>query len=479
MFIVMGIALAVYFNMADPQPRERDYFFVGSFFVFAMWVGIGASGIIDTISDKLKENKNRNLLVGGSVAVLFAISPLNMFAQNLYVHDRNGNFGPLDNSYNILQSCKADAILFTNGDNDTFPLWFLQEAMGVRQDVRIVNLSLINTDWYILQMKNETPHGAMKVPISLSDDEIQNIGPVEWKTTTFRIPVPKDVYRQFGVTDTSITNKGYIQYTMRPTLQAGDVQAIRVQDIIMRNIVETNAWKRPIMFAVTVAPDNFIGLTPYLQMQGLALELTPAELGNQGEDYALNMPIMEKCFVEPPSTFSTKPQYGFFLTNLNNPDIYYDDNVRKLMLNYRYGYMRIASNDEMQADSSKAVASLDTMESRIPVEVIPMDYRTLSDVARLYYSAGAMMQFHKYAAIVERDARAAIEENPRDVQGYYNPYIILLNLYGMEKDYQKSIDLLEKAQTIFPEEQSIAQRIAQLRAMMNAKAVGGTALKSK
>ncbi len=350
MFIVMGFALAIYFNMADPQPRERDYFFVGSFFVFAMWVGIGASGIIDMISDKLKENKNRNLLVGASAVVLFAISPLNIFAQNFYVHSRHGNFAPWDYSYNILQSCKPNAVLFTNGDNDTFPLWFLQEGMGVRQDVRIVNLSLVNTDWYILQLKNETPHGAMKVPISFSDDDIKNIGPIEWSTKTLRLPVPKEVYQQFGITDTSITNKGYMQYTIRPTLQAGDVQAIRVQDIIMRNIIETNAWKRPIMFAVTVAPENFIGLTPYLQMQGLALELTPVASRNQSEDYTLNMPITKECFLDTPSKFSTRPQYGFFFTNLNNPNIYYDDNVRKLMLNYRYGFLRIATNEEMHGD---------------------------------------------------------------------------------------------------------------------------------
>ena len=109
MFIVMGFALAVYFNMADPQPRERDYFFVGSFFVFAMWVGVGVSGILDFVSDKLKENKNKTMLIGGTAVVLFAISPLNMFAQNLYVHNRHDNFAPWDYSYNILQSCKPNA----------------------------------------------------------------------------------------------------------------------------------------------------------------------------------------------------------------------------------------------------------------------------------------------------------------------------------------------------------------------------------
>ncbi len=484
MFIVMGVALAVYFNMADPQPRERDYFFVGSFFVFAMWVGVGASGIIDLVADAFKNkqqiwSKYKNVLTGGTAVILFAISPLNMFTQNFYVHSRHGNFAPFDYSYNILQSCKPNAILFTNGDNDTFPLWYLQEGEGIRQDVRIVNLSLVNTDWYILQLKNERPHGAMKVPMSLSDDDIRNIGPVEWRAKTLRLPVPYDVYQEFGITDTTITDKGYVQYTMNPTLQSGDIQAIRVQDIVMRNIIETNAWRRPIMFAVTVAPENFIGLTPYLQMQGLALQLTPAPSRTQGEDYALNMPIMEKCFLQNPSKISKTPQYGFLFTNLNKPNTFYDDNVRKLMLNYRYGFMRIAANNEMHNDTQAAVACLDTMESKVPVEVIPMDYRTLSDVARLYYSAGETTQFHKYADIVEHDALAAIQENPRDVQSYYNPYRILLDIYEMEKDYQKSISLLQKLQTMFPEERGISQRIAQLQAMMNSKVSSDSALMSK
>ncbi|MCL5737432.1 MAG: DUF2723 domain-containing protein [Bacteroidetes bacterium] len=479
MFIVMGFALAVYFNMADPQPRERDYFFVGSFFVFAMWVGVGVSGILDFVSDKLKENKNKTMLIGGTAVVLFVISPLNMFAQNLYVHNRHDNFAPWDYSYNILQSCKPNAILFTNGDNDTFPLWYLQEGMGIRTDVRIVNLSLVNTDWYILQLKNETPHGAMKVPISLTDQEIKNIQPVEWRTQTLKLPVPKEVYKGFGITDTSITNKGYIQYTMNPTLQAGDVQAIRVQDIIMRNIIETNAWKRPIFYAVTVAPDNFIGLGRYLQMQGLALQLTPAMNNTQTEDYRINEPIMRQCLLHVPATFHRNQHYGFLFTNLNNPHIYYDDNVRMLMLNYRYSFMRLAAYYESHNDSTQAVATLDTMEVRIPIEVFPMNYKILSDVVRLYYMAGAMPQFHKYADVVEHDAQAAIQENPNDVQSYYNPYRILLDLYEMEGDNQKSLDLLQKLQAMFPNERSIAARIAQLQAMMNAKTAPDTAARLK
>ncbi|MCL5268761.1 MAG: DUF2723 domain-containing protein [Bacteroidetes bacterium] len=471
MFTVFGFALAVYFNMQDPQPRERFYFFVGSFFVFALWAGIGVSGVIDLIVDYLKKFKSKTLLVSATVLVLFAIAPLNMFAQNLYTQDRHGNYAPFDYSYNILQSCPHNAILFTNGDNDTFPLWYLQEALGIRTDVRIVNLSLANTDWYILQLKNETPHGALKVPISLTNNEIRNIQPIQWQTQTFKLPVPKSVYTEFGITDTSVTDRGYIQFTMKQTLQAGSIGAIRVQDILIRNIVETNAWKRPIIFAVTVAPDNFIGLGPYLRMQGLALELTPEANPSPGEDYRIDAPIMRQCLLHSPRNAHTQPHYGFLFTNLNNPNIYYDDNVRNLMINYRYSFMRLAAYYETHGDSTQAVAAMDTMEARIPIEVLPMNYKLLSDVTRLYYAAGAITQFHRYAAVVESEAEKAIRNNPNDVQSYYNPYSILLSLYAQESNYEKSIVLLQKLQAMFPNERGIAVRIAQLQAMMKGKSV--------
>ncbi len=473
MFIIFGLALVVYFNMQDPQPRERFYFFVGSFFVFALWCGIGVSGILDYVTAKIKVNRTKLLVTAGTAVLLFAIAPVEMFAENLYTHDRHGNFAPFDYSYNILQSCKPNAILFTNGDNDTFPLWYLQEGLGIRTDVRIVNLSLANTDWYDLQLKNQRPNGAEKVPISLTNNQLENIQPIEWKTRTFKIPVPDSVYKQFGVTDTSITHKGYIEFTMKPTLDYGNIKAVRAQDLLVQNIVETNDWKRPIYFSVTVAPGNYIGLTPFLQMQGLALQLTPVKNTSPAtEDFALNRKIMRECYLHTPKRAYRHQHYGFLFTNLNNPNVYYDDNVRMLTLNYRYGFMRLAEYYAMQADTTQSVATLDTMEARIPTEVIPMNYQVMSDVARLYYSMGAMKQFHKFAALVEKGALNAIKENPDDVQSYYNPYRILLGLYQEENAYQKSIDLLKRLQAMFPEQKGITEEIQMLEAQKKAHSAG-------
>ncbi len=469
LFVVMGPALAVYFNMAQPQPRERDYFFVGAFFVMALWIGIGVSGLLEMADNFMKERKAKIYTAAGFSIVFFVVLPFNMYAENHYSHDRHGNYVPFDYSYNILQSCKKNAILFTNGDNDTFPLWYLQEVMGVRTDVRIVNLSLLNTDWYILQLKNETPHGALKVPISISDQRIENLAPVQWKTTTVRVPVPAEVYAKYGVTDTSITNRGAIQFVMNPTLGGENVKGVRVQDLLVRDIIETNKWQRPVYFSVTVANSNFIGLDRFVQMQGMALEVMPFPQRESDAQYAIDPAIMRQCLLASPSKVYTEPHYGFRYTNLDNPRIYYDDNARRLSLNYRNPFMRLAIYYVQQKDSAAAVAILDSMESKIPIEVLPMDYRILSDVARIYLIAGEKQKYDRYSSVVEKDALAAIETDPTDVRSPYNPYRILLDLYESKNEYRKEIDLLSKLEKMFPDEKSIQYRIRQLETLVKNK----------
>jgi hypothetical protein len=405
-----------------------------------------------------------------------------MFSQNLYTHSRNGNYAARDFSYDLLQSCKPNAILFTGGDNDTFPLWTLQEAFGVRTDVRVICLSLSNTNWYDLQLKNETPHGAMKVPISIPDDRINTISPVQWRTQTFTLPVPKEVYQRFGITDTGMTNKGHLQYTLRPTLQAGDIQAIRVQDIIMNNIVQTNAWNRPIYFAMTVSPNDCIGLQNYFDRQGLAYELTPLPHSGMYYDY-VNEPIMHECLFGDDGTFHKDAHYGFKLTNLNNPGVHFDNTTRGMISTIRDCYMALATYYQMHAHSSDCIATLDEMERRIPIECLPLDYRLLSNVVRLYHMAGATAQFEKYSNIVEQEALAAIQENPADVSSSYNPYVVLLDVYDMKKEYRRSINLLEGLRAMFPNDGGIPARIAELekleRADSNSVTSGSAEAKNK
>ncbi|MBN2780790.1 MAG: DUF2723 domain-containing protein, partial [Candidatus Marinimicrobia bacterium] len=183
LFVMTGLAIVLFVNNPDPQPRERDYSYVGSFFTFAIWIGIGAMSLFDTVEQMVKKKKLKQILhIAAAVFLLFAL-PVNMLAANYRSHNRWGNYVASDYAHNLLNSCEEGAILFTNGDNDTFPLWYIQEVENFRRDVKVVNLSLLNTPWYIKQLKNIEP----KLPLRWSDQQIDMIRPVPWKTQEVKV----------------------------------------------------------------------------------------------------------------------------------------------------------------------------------------------------------------------------------------------------------------------------------------------------
>ena len=165
LFIVTGIFIILYLNQYDPQPRERDYSYVGSFFAFSIWVGIGCMAIMDLISMLFKDERfNQKLLLPVTIltsCILFGTMPLQYLIKDYYYHNRTGNNAAWDYAYNILNSCEPNSIIFTNGDNDTFPLWYIQEVDKIRTDVRVVNLSLLNTSWYINQIYSNNALGTI------------------------------------------------------------------------------------------------------------------------------------------------------------------------------------------------------------------------------------------------------------------------------------------------------------------------------
>jgi len=168
LFFMTGYAIILYLNQDNPQPRERDYSYVGAFFAFCIWVGIGAAAVIEWVARKFKDASSSTTFAYGTAILLILLSPVILLARNYQMDKRTGNHVAEDYSYNMLNSCAQNGLIFTNGDNDTFPVWYLQEVKHVRRDVRIVNLSLINTGWYIKQMKDREP----KVPISFTDEYI-------------------------------------------------------------------------------------------------------------------------------------------------------------------------------------------------------------------------------------------------------------------------------------------------------------------
>ena len=194
LFLMTGLAIVIYLNQPDPQPRERDYVYVGSFFAFALWIGIGAGAILELIHSRVtKININPKLKLALVSLILLMFIPVRMLAFNYHSHDRTGNYLAFDYSYNLLQSCEPNAILFTNGDNDTFPLWFLQYVYNIRRDVRVVNLSLLNTSWYIYQLRDFEP----KVSLMLDNSQIDQLGLMYWpEKQLIRIKIPREIYQK-------------------------------------------------------------------------------------------------------------------------------------------------------------------------------------------------------------------------------------------------------------------------------------------
>ena len=478
MFLIMGVVLALYQNQQQPQPRERDYFYGGAYYVWALWIGLGVFGLIEYIREYLKSPRAFRLAAGGTLAVLTLAVPINLMKINWFEHDRSQNYVAWDYSYNMLQSCKQDAILFTNGDNDTFPVWYLQDVEGVRRDVRVVNLSLVNTDWYIHEMKHGEPHGAKKVPISLSDQQIAGITPMQWKPMQMDLPVPADVTRRFLAEtaaempvpvklDSSVLRDGRIRYMLNGIDFQKDIKVLRVQDIMVRDIITTNKWERPIFFAVTCSPDSKIGLDNYLWMTGQAYELKPIRTDASG--IAIDIKTMSENVLTKDVVPATGPQNGFLYRGLNNPDVFYNENQQRMALNYRAAFMQLADHaSRTENNKMKARSIMQQMDETLPIDVIPvLDWRYMVYMMRLHESLDDTARVNFYAARVEEKCQEILTEQPTDTRAKGEAYQLLLEIYDAQKRYGPALELLQVLSKEYPNDPEINRRIEMYRGLMN------------
>jgi hypothetical protein len=335
MFIVMGFGLSMYLNMPDPQPRERHYVFGGMFFAFALWIGLGWTALVEYARSNVAQLRGP-LLVG--VACIGLLLPAGIAWELYHQQDRTGDRIAYDYAYNILESCEPQGILFTNGDNDTFPLWFLQEVEGIRRDVRVVNLSLLNTGWYIKQLRDREPQIALELTDNYIDSTLTDTQYVDLYQRLWQEPLASQVH--------STLKKVGLDIEFTPQ---GGHELLRVQDMMILAILNWNAWKRPIYFALTVAGSNRLYLDPYLRMEGMVMRLVKErDLGPDSEKLAHNL-------------FEV---YRF--SGLQDPDIYKDDNTTRLLGNYRACIMQLG---EMQLDQGRNEEMIKTLEwgrARVP-----------------------------------------------------------------------------------------------------------------
>lgn len=474
LFLLLGVVATLQQNQQQPQPRERDYFYVGSFMVFAMWIGMGATGLASLAARRKQQSgtesaDNDGMGAGSGLAIAalaacFIAAPLNMAIGGWKFHDRSHNWVPWDYAYNILQSCEKDAILFTAGDNDTFPVWYLQDVAGVRRDVRVINLSLANTRWYVWQMKNEQPWNAKKVPISYGDDllrinELDADRKRDALSTEFSpgkpvsVTVPAEILSRFtGKTETAAAT---MNWTLRGPAAGKEQYLIRPQDKIVADIIQNNKWERPIYFAASDPPDSWAGLDEYLRPEAMAYRVLPVKQG--GVRASMNYEVMKQYLMNPlpDDQYHKEPHYGIKLRGLNNPDnMFLEDHRRPVIYSIIPLYQALATYELTQRNDPKAAsATLDKMGELISFERFKVPYFMLSDLANVYKQAGNMDKARKYAqmGIDAIDNMKGDYGNDPATQ-YYPPQQIRMLLQVSMGEYDQAIAQLEGMMQQYPQE---------------------------
>ena len=305
LFLLTGLGIILYSNQPPSEPRERDYVLVGSFFTFCMWIGLGVLALFQLLKSKLKIGEIPTAALAGALVLT---APLIMAFQNYDDHDRSEHYGSRDYASNFLNSVDENAIIFTYGDNDTYPLWYAQEVENIRRDVRVVNLSLIAVDWYIDKLRNKlndspplkltlppeayrgnkrnqvfidnrrydpnTPINIFQELAFIGNKNNYQDGITIMRTSKLKIPLDLNKHRQMGTISAEDSTNIVSEFEVNLSKDVGYIQKdqLAVLDIIASNIND-----RPVYFAVTCKNDKLLGLNDYTQMEGLALRLIPVK----------------------------------------------------------------------------------------------------------------------------------------------------------------------------------------------------------
>ncbi len=409
LFVMTGIAIVFWLNQYPNQPRERDYAYAGSFYFYAVWIGLGMLALFEGLA-KLAGEKIAAPVAG---LLCFVAVPALMASENWDDHDRSHRYLARDVAFNYLNSCAPDAILFTNGDNDTFPLWYAQEVEGSRTDVRVCNLMLLNTDWYIEQMKHKTyesdplpvtlpikkyydginnqvfiiektkdpvdistiidwvnsENKATKVQISLT--EILDIIP----TRTIRIPVDVKKVLESGTVKPEDSAKivPYIDIKLKGN-------SILKSQLIVLDILAHNNWERPVYY-VTGYHNDALGLEEYFQIEGLVYRLVPIRTANNSWlDYGrIDTGILYENMMN---------KFVWGGANDERANIDYHHRRTLIVIRARLNYARLAKALANEGKNEKALNVLDYCMKSLPLDKVPYD-PYMPDIIEAYFDAGA------------------------------------------------------------------------------------------
>ena len=423
LFLITGPFLVWYLNFKEGEVRERDYFFVANFHIFAIWIGMGAAALVAWVGEGGWQRQGvRRVPVAAALtaAGLIVMANLPLVAgqdnQNFFRHDRDGNYVAHDFAYNVLAGLEPNAILLTNGDNDTFPLWYLQEVEGFRKDVRVLCLSLLNTDWFIRQARDQAP----KVPIRLTDDQIVGLQP----------------YRD----------------------ESGKI--VLIKDQIVRHIIETNRWKQPLYLAVTV-PDQ-MGLDKQLVMEGLVFRVHP-DAPARRVDAARTRKNLREVY-----------RYRGFLTASGDWDtaVYKDIETTHLLQNYAAASVQLAMESIEENKPEEALAELERarkMSPEFPGVVLALGYvyerlgrfadaaAHYEQMSRQYPDDPQIVSQLGYCRAQLGDTASAIDLLEKAIQadpsGDFNPYAHLVNILYARGNTGRCAALLEQWMRYHPDDQ--------------------------
>ena len=454
LFFMTGIAIVLYLNQTPSQPRERDYAYAGSFYAYAIWIGLGVAGlwrgILALMERKGKKGDNRDaqpstgkgLAVAGVAALVGVLVPLQMVSQTWDDHDRSGRYAARDFGMNYLASLDKNAIIFTNGDNDTFPLWYAQEVEGYRTDVRVVNLSYLSTDWYIAQMQRAaydskplpmqagkltyayenrqynyfiTPDTTVRMPVieSLkhlySDENVNNAyGMSEIRYPLCFIPIDADQAVAAGVVPAERKDMIAETIDMDLTRLGSGMTSSQVMslDLIASSIAQ--GWKRPCYFAMTVPESYYLGLVPYMQNTGMAYQITPikTDMSNRS-DILCNTDKMYDVVMN-------RFQWGG-LDKAEPGTIYVDETIRRMITTTRTAMVSLAETLVEEGQTAQAAIEagnttflgkdakqyaadrfararkvLDLMMTKLPAKVSPYAVQMGQHIAQTYAVIGKL-----------------------------------------------------------------------------------------
>ncbi len=406
LFFMTGIAIVLYLNQSPYQPRERDYAYAGSFYAFCIWVGFGVAGLAKVLE---KYVKAPSVVAGAVASVLCLFVPIQMAGQNWDDHDRSKRYMARDFGHNYLESCEPNSIIFTNGDNDTFPLWYAQEVEGIRTDIRVCNTSYLQTDWYIDQMKKQA-YESSPLPISWNrEDYVQgkrdfaHIFPlvdqaIDLKQALNYVRTDDPKYKRvpgynqefdyipsqtltYKVDSAAAVGNGVVGAKYQPhmlnemTIDLKGKNALGKQELMILDMLQNNNWERPMYYAITVSPDQFVNLDGYFQQTGMAYQIVP--MNTKDSDIAVNS---EKMY----DNVMNKFKWG----GANTPGVYIDENTMRMCISYRmFVFGRLASVLINEGQNEKALNVLDKSMEVFPAENVPLNYSVLS-IAEGYYKLG-------------------------------------------------------------------------------------------